>query len=70
MTVKIKKEILDELEQVRASGVVNMFDRTTVATLVDAKTRDWIEDNPKKYCCGIMQGFEAIEAEEENNHEN
>ncbi len=69
MTVKIKQEILDELEQVRSSGVVNMFDSSTVSTLVNSVTRKWIEDHPKKYARGIMRGFEAI-VEEENTDEN
>ena len=63
--LKIPKRVLEEIENVRDSGVINMLDVYGVASVIASKgiseVADWIEDHKKEYATLIFQGPEAFE---------
>lgn len=63
--VKLTKEVYDQLEEVRAGGECNMFDRNCVLVILEMaqsyEAVDWIEDNPKTYARLIMEGPEVAD---------
>ena len=65
--VRVPKAVLDGLEAVRQSGIVNMLDRPVVARLAEEFGFDqaarWIEAHRDQYAQGIFRGFEATEEE-------
>ena len=65
--VKVPKAVLDGLEAVRQSGIVNMLDRPVVAQLASEFGFDeaarWVEDHRAQYAEAIFHGFTATEEE-------
>ena len=65
--VTVPRAVLDGLEAVRQSGVVNMLDRPVVARLASEfgfeRAARWVETHRKEYAEGIFSGFEATEEE-------
>lgn len=63
--VKVSREVFDGLEEIRQSGLTNMFDHGTVqylAHLGDAhETVMWLEENRLRYIEGVLNGFEVEE---------
>lgn len=61
----VPREILDGLEAVRRSGLVNMLDRNGVAEVAMAlglpAGAEWVAAEPDQYARGISRGFEAEE---------
>ena len=55
----IPEVVLEELEEVRASGATNMFARDTVISLVmEVEAADWLLDNKDRY----MEALNAMGA--------
>ena len=65
--VRVPKAVLDGLEAVRQSGVVNMLDRPVVAQLASEfgfeKAARWINAHRREFAEGIFRGFETTEEE-------
>lgn len=65
MAIKVTQTVLDTLEEIRESGVTNMFDVRAVQFYADKagcfETVMWIEDNKQEYTRGIFEGFEAAD---------
>jgi len=63
--VKVSQRVLDGLEAVRQSGIVNMLDRPVVARLAEEFGFDeaarWIEAHRGLYAQGVFRGFEPTE---------
>ena len=63
MTIKVPKEVLAGLEEIRESGLTNMLDYHQVMRLAFDMRHyvlvDWMNDNKKLYVKGIFEGFEA-----------
>jgi len=63
--VRVPKAVLDGLEAVRQSGIVNMLDRPVVAHLAAAfgfgEAGRWVETHRREYAEGVFRGFEAEE---------
>lgn len=59
--VIVPQDVLDGLEAVRASGVINMLDRPVVQAIAHRmgyhETVLWIEENHGPYTEGIFRGF-------------
>ena len=64
--VNVPKAVLDGLEAVRQSGIVNMLDHPVVAQLASEfgfeEAARWIETRRDLYAQGIFRGFEVEEA--------
>ncbi len=65
--IKVPAEVLEGLEAVRSSGVVNLFDRPAVQYYADQfgypAAVVWIEENQAAFARGIFNGFVASEGE-------
>ncbi len=65
MKVKVKKEILEALEEVRDSGQINMFDYNGVIAILTRKGKiqavSWMLGHKLQYMNGIIEGFEEID---------
>ena len=61
--IKVSREVYDNLEQIRSSGEINMFDRSGVYAIAIRDDLDalinWLGTNKKDYICGIFEGFEV-----------
>jgi hypothetical protein len=61
--VKAPKNVLEGLEAVRSSGMVNMLDTPGVIRCAEklgfAETANWIRENKDRYWDGVFVGFEA-----------
>ncbi|MEB3102876.1 DUF5049 domain-containing protein [Ferviditalea candida] len=61
--VKVTKNVLDGLEAVRSSGMVNMLDTSGVIRCAEklgfAETANWIRENKDAYWDGVFVGFES-----------
>lgn len=65
--VKVSQMVLEALEEVRDSGVCNMFDCRKVIAKCRSngyeETAEWIRVHMGEYITGVMEGFEAEEDE-------
>ena len=65
--VIVSQAVLDGLEMVRKSGIVNMLDRPAVVMILHAagcyEAADWCEHHKSDYARGIFAGFAAQEEE-------
>jgi len=65
MRVKIKKEILEALREVRDSGQVNMFDYNNVIAILTREGKiqavSWMLSHKLQYMNGIIEGFEEVD---------
>ena len=59
--VLVAPEVLDGLEAVRRSGLVNMLDRKAVADIAGSMgfnpVAEWVRENRELYARGIFEGF-------------
>ena len=59
--VRVPREVLDGLEAVRTSGLINMLDRPGVARLARLmqfpEAAEWVEAHRAEYAQGIFRGF-------------
>lgn len=59
--VMVAREVLDGLEAVRRSGLVNILGRHDVAAIAEGMGFDtaaqWVRENRALYARGIFQGF-------------
>ena len=63
--IRVPAKVLDGIEAVRQSGLVNMLDRNGVAEVAHAlglpAVADWVLAEPGQYARGIFRGFVAEE---------
>ena len=63
--IRVPAKILEGLEAVRRSGLVNMVDRNGVAEVARAiglpAVAAWVVAEPGQYARGVFRGFEAEE---------
>ncbi len=63
--IRVPAKILDGIEAVRRSGLVNMLDRNGVAEVAMAlglpAVAAWVVAEPGQYARGVFRGFEAEE---------
>ena len=68
--ISVPREVLDGLEAVRASGLINMLDRPGVARLARLmefpEAAEWVENHPTAYATGVFRGFKAEEETEKS----
>jgi hypothetical protein len=61
--VRVPRQVLGQLEELRDAGYVNMLDRATIIILAEALSLDaaaeWVRANPRPYIHGIFKGFVA-----------
>ena len=59
--IPVPRKVLDGLEAVRASGLINMLDRPGVARLARLmdfpEAAEWAETHHAEYAHGIFRGF-------------
>lgn len=62
--VKVEKKVYDQLEEIRESGEINMFNCRGVMEIARNKRYfhllDWLDKNRNQYLQGVLEGFEAI----------
>jgi len=63
MPVKVPEKVLEGIEFIQRSGLINMLDRPGVQSIANDLEYHalviWIEDNKSDYANGIFHGFEA-----------
>lgn len=63
MAVTVNKEIAIGLDEIRKSGLTNMFDRNMVVMLLykfgHGEAAKWVENNRKEYGRLIFEGLEV-----------
>ena len=59
--VKVPSSVLNSLETVRSSGLVNMADLRGIKELVPTEVGEWLDKNRSLYMEGFFYGFEAEE---------
>lgn len=61
--VRVPRAVLEGLEAVRRSGLVNMLDRPRVAEIAARmgfeEAASWMRENREMYARGVFGGFEA-----------
>lgn len=61
--IKVSKDILEGITQVRETGMTNMFDTRAVAHIAKVMgftaAAEWVLANKDEYAKGISNGFEA-----------
>ena len=49
-------KVYNQLNAIRVSGIINMFDFIGVCNLLDHEGSDWIQENKDQYFEGLLHG--------------